>query len=110
MALTDIPYFNGYYVKTGNPVVVAYPKNDYVIIANSNTDFWTPFGLEDGMTVTVTLNESAKYLATQEALGQSYSVDRADFASDFISCLHIFRLYAIITFAAEVSELADEQD
>ena len=84
VALTDIPYFNGYYVKTGNPVVVAYPKNDYVIIANSNTDFWTPFGLEDGMTVTVTLNESAKYLATQEALGQSYSVDRADFASDEI--------------------------
>ena len=84
ITLTDIPYFNGYYVKTGNPAVVAYPKNDYVLIANANADFWTPSGLEDGMTVTITLNESAKYLATQEALGQSYSVDRADFASDII--------------------------
>ncbi len=84
VTLTDIPYFNGYYVKTGNPAVVAYPKNDYVLIANANADFWTPFGLEDGMTVTITLNESAKYLATQEALGQSYSLDRADFASDIV--------------------------
>ncbi len=41
-------------------------------------------GLKDGMTVTITLNESAKHLATQEALGQSYSVERADFASDEI--------------------------
>ncbi len=84
VTLTDIPYFNGYYVKPGKPLVVAYPKNDYVLIASSNADFWTPYELKDGMTVTITLNESAKYLATQEALGQSYSVDRADFASDEI--------------------------
>ena len=82
--LTDVPYFNGYYTKTGEPVVVAYPKNDYVIIANSNADLWTPFELADGMTATITLNTSAKYIATQEALGQAYSVDRADFASDEI--------------------------
>ncbi len=82
--LTDVPYFNGYYTKTGEPVVVAYPKNDYVLIANSNTDLWTPLGLEDDMTATITLNTSAKFIATQEALGQAYSVDRADFASDEI--------------------------
>lgn len=82
--LTDVPYFNGYYVKTGEPVVVAYPRYDYVLIANNNTDLWTPLELADDMTVTLTLNTSAKYLAAQEALGQSYSVDRADFASDEI--------------------------
>ena len=82
--LTDVPYFNGYYTKTGEPVVVAYPKNDYVLIANSNTDLWTPLGLADDMTATITLNTSAKFIATQEALGQAYSVDRADFASDEI--------------------------
>ena len=84
LTLTDIPYYNGYYVKTGNPVVVAYPGNDYVLIANSNTDFWTPSKLEDGMTATITLNTQGKYLAVQEALGQKYSVERADFASDEI--------------------------
>ncbi len=81
-SITDVPYFNGYYVKTGESVIVAYPGNDYIIIANNNADLRTPLGLEDGMTVTITLNTSAKYLATYEALGQSYSMDRADYDSD----------------------------
>ncbi len=80
--VTDVPYFNGYYVKTGGTVVVAYPNQDYVLIAKSNEDFWTPFELSDDMTVKITLNESAKYIATQEALGQSYSVNRDDYTSD----------------------------
>ena len=82
--LTDVPYFNGYYVKTGNPVVVAYPGNDYILIANANTDLWTPLKLENDMTVTITLNTAEKYLPTYEALGQAYSTDRADYASDEI--------------------------
>lgn len=82
--MTDIPYFNGYYVKTGEPVMVAYHGHDYVVIAHNNADLWTPFKLEEGMTVTVTLNTSGKYLATQEAVGQNYSMERADFASDEI--------------------------
>ena len=82
--LTDVPYFNGYYVKTGKPVVVAYHGFDYIQIACSNSDFWTPCKLEDGMTVTITLNTAAKYLATQEALGQQYSMERTDYASDEI--------------------------
>ena len=80
--LTDVPYYNGYYAKTGNPVVVAYPNQDYVLIAKSNADLWTPLKLSDGMTVTISLNTSAKYIAVQEALGQSYSVDRNDYSSD----------------------------
>lgn len=80
--LTDVPYFNGYYVKTGNPVVVAYPGNDYILIANANTDLWTPLKLENDMTVTITLNTAEKYLPTYEALGQAYSTDREDYASD----------------------------
>ena len=80
--LTDVPYYNGYYAKTGNPVVVAYPNQDYVLIAKSNADLWTPLKLSDGMTVTLSLNTSAKYIAVQEALGQSYSVDRNDYSSD----------------------------
>ena len=81
-SLTDVPYYNGYYVKTGNPVIVAYPKNEYVLIAANNRDFWTPAGLEDGDTVEITLTTAGKYKATHEALGQSYSMDRKDYESD----------------------------
>ncbi len=80
--LTDVPYYNGYYVKTGDPVIVAYPKNDYVLIANNNADFWTPAGLDNNCTVEIKLNSAGKYASTQEALGQSYSVDRSDYAND----------------------------
>lgn len=81
-SLTDVPYYNGYYVKTGDPVIVAYPKNDYVQITHNNRGFWTPVGLESGCTAEITLNTAGKYLATYEALGQSYSTDRSDYASD----------------------------
>ncbi len=79
---SDVPYYNGYYVKTGDPVIVAYPKNEYVLIACNNRDLWTPLGLKDGDTVELTLNTAGKYLATYEALGQSYSTERSDYASD----------------------------
>ena len=80
--ITDVPYYNGYYVKTGDPVIVAYPKNEYVLIAANNRDFWTPAALEDGDTVEITLTATGKYRATYEALGQSYSMDRKDYESD----------------------------
>lgn len=82
LRLDDVPYYNGYYVKTGEPVIVAYPKNDYVLINNNNRGFWTPMGLESGCTAEITLNTAGKYLATYEALGQSYSTDRSDYESD----------------------------
>ena len=81
-SLTDVPYYNGYYVKTGEPVIVAYPKNEYVLVANNNRDLWTPAGLEDGDRVEITLTTAGKYKATYEALGQSYSTDRKDYESD----------------------------
>ncbi len=81
-SLTDVPYYNGYYVKTGDPVIVAYPKNEYVLIANNNRDLWTPAELDDSCTVEITLTTKGKYLATSEALGQSYSTDRSDYESD----------------------------
>ncbi len=84
--LTDVPYFNGYYVQKGSPVVVAYPNSGSVNIAFNNNDMWTPAGLTDGDTVTITMNTPGKYLATYEALAQSYSIDRADYATDEQFC------------------------
>ena len=84
--LTDVPYFNGYYVQKGSPVIVAYPNSGSVNIAINNNDMWTPAGLADGDTVTITMNTPGKYLTTYEALAQSYSTDRADYATDEQFC------------------------
>ncbi len=80
--LTDVPYFNGYYVKTGEPVIVAYPKNDYVLITKNNRGIWTDAELSSDFTVEITLNTAGKYLATYEALGQDYSMDRDSYDTD----------------------------
>ena len=80
--LKDVPYFNGYYVKNAEPVIVAYPSNKYLTITLNNCGIWETAGLSDGCTVTITLNSAGKYLATQEALGQSYSLIRGEFGSD----------------------------
>ncbi len=80
--LKDVPYYNGYYVKTGAPVVVAYPNNKNVKIALNNRDFWSAAGLEEGCTAEITCRTAGKYLATYEALGQSYSTDRSAYESD----------------------------
>ncbi len=79
--IDDVPYFNGYYVKNEKPVIVSYPSNEYVTITYNNAGIWETASLKDSDTVTVTLNESGKYLATQEALGQSYSLDVNDYPS-----------------------------
>jgi len=80
--LTDVPYYNGYYVKNGNPVIVAYPGDPFVRVTLNNLGIWDAAGLSEGDTVTITLNEAGKYRAVQEALGQIYSFDRKDYPND----------------------------
>ena len=80
--LTDVPYFNGYYVKNASPVIVAYPSNEYVLITLNNNGIWDDANLDENCTVTVVLNAKGKYAATQEALGQNYSLDRSKYESD----------------------------
>ncbi len=80
--LTDVPYYNGYYVKNGDPVIVAYPGDPNIRITLNNMGIWDTAGLKNGDSVTVTLEEPGKYAAIQEALGQVYSFDRNDYPSD----------------------------
>ena len=80
--LTDVPYFDGYYVKRGQPVLVAYPKDPYVTVGRMNSTLWSVAGLSDGDTVTISMNTPGKYRSTYESLSQTYSVDRSDYASD----------------------------
>ena len=65
-SMPDVPYYNGYYVKTGEPVIVAYPNDDYVLIANNNADFWSIAGFENDMSVTLTLTKLGKKSPTSK--------------------------------------------
>ena len=84
--LTDVPYFNGYYTKTGEPLIVAYPGSEHVTITLNNTGLWDNAALTEGDSVRITLNEAGKYGTIQEALGQVYSSNKADYASTVEFC------------------------
>ena len=81
--LKDIPYYNGYYVNVGNPVLVAYPGYPYIEAAiNYGDPLWDTANLAEGDTATVTLTEAGKYRDVQEAFDITYTSERSDYASD----------------------------
>lgn len=80
--LKDVPFYNGYYVKNGDPVIVAYPSSPCITVTLNNSGIWKTARLSEEYNVTITLKEAGKYLPTQEALGQSYSLLRSDYSSD----------------------------
>lgn len=81
--LEDVPYYNGYYARTNEPLLVAYPGYEHVEIAICNGDSsWLVCGCSEGDTVTVTLAQAGKYLAVQEAMNTVYSNERADYPDD----------------------------
>ena len=79
---SDVPYYNGYYVRNGEPVIVAYPSSDHLLVTLNNVGIWGEAKLDESCTVDITLKEKGKYLAIQETLGQSYSLDRSAYSSD----------------------------
>ena len=45
--LEDIPYYNGYYVDAGQPLLIAYPGYDYIKAAiNYGNDLWEDANLK----------------------------------------------------------------
>lgn len=72
--LLDIPYYNGYYVDFGNPLVVGYPGYQYIKVGiNYGDDLWTKYSLTTDDKITIKLNEKEKYLNIQEARDIHYS-------------------------------------
>ena len=98
--MEDIPYYNGYYVDAGQPLLIAYPGYDYIKAAiNYGEDLWERAGLlnlqslptlwltaalDENSTGTITLNEAGKYLDVQQARDISYSDDRNKYPSDTV--------------------------
>ena len=82
-ALKDLPYYNGYYVPAGDPLLVGYPGYPYIRVGlNYGDDLWKIAALGEDDTATVTLAEAGKYKTTQEALNITYTDERDDYPSD----------------------------
>ena len=82
LAFEDIPFFSGYYVRTGMPLIVGYPGYEYIAVTRNNQGLWTDAGLKESDTAVITLHEAGKYLNEQETLSQSYSNDRNTYKDD----------------------------
>ena len=96
--LEDIPYYNGYYVDAGEPLLIAYPGYDYIKAAiNYGNDLWEEAGLlgaprkeslylkaslDEKSTASVYLREEGKYLPIQNARDIHYYDEREKYPSD----------------------------
>ncbi len=78
-----IPYYNGYYTQTGEPLLVAYPGYPHIEAAVNNGDsLWVTAGLKDGDTATITRVEKGAFLTIQNARDIHYKDERSEFPSD----------------------------
>ncbi len=100
--LEDIPYYNGYYVDAGDPLLIAYPGYDYIKAAiNYGEDLWDIADLRAGLgqeaaqqglwltanldehsTAGITLRERGKYADIQAARDIQYKDIREEYPSD----------------------------
>ena len=101
--LDDIPYYNGYYVDPGNPLLIGYPGYDYIkATVNYGQDLWDTANLKIGAakeetletglwlnadlekhdTASVYLHEKGKYLDIEQASDIHYKDERDQFPSD----------------------------
>ena len=79
----DIPFYDGYYVKTGAPLVIGYPGYPYIDFATNNkADCYQNLKLKDGDKMTITLKEKGKYLVEQETFSTKYSDTRSDYSTN----------------------------
>ena len=64
--LKGVPYYNGYYCRTNEPLIVSYPGHEYPSFGFNNGDpAWAKLGCAEGDTVTVTRAEARAFLAVQ---------------------------------------------
>ncbi len=81
--MIDVPYLDGFYVKTGAYMVSGYPSYPYVSVGRNNIGIWPETGLKDeGETVEIILHEKGKYLSIQEAFSQKHPPRRDYYVSD----------------------------
>ncbi len=83
--MDDLPYYNGYYVDAGEPLLVAYPGYDYIKAAlNYGDDLWDIAALSESDTAAVTLISHGTFLDVQEARDIHYFDEREKYDTDEI--------------------------
>ena len=80
----DMPYLDGYYVNSGEPMLRAYPGKEYLAVCINYGKFNVAANVAAGSPVTVTLKEKGGAAALQATYSLKYTNDRADYASDEI--------------------------
>ena len=81
--LEDIPFYNGYYVPEGDPLLIGYPGYPYIKAANNNgKDLWDEAGLSESDTAVVRMNIPGKYLEIMNLRDMPLISDRNAFESD----------------------------
>lgn len=79
----DIPFYNGYYSRMGDPLLCAYPGYEKLHLANNNgSDLFVDMNAKDDDKVTITLKEKGKYKVQQDVMDTVYSNERSEFDSD----------------------------
>ena len=77
--LLDLPYYNGYYTNTGEPLLVGYPGYPYIRAGiNNGESLWDIGKFKEDETAKITLNKKAKYLDIQNALDIHYTDIQGD--------------------------------
>lgn len=80
--LEGIPYFSGYYVGVGEPVLRAYPGDTNIAVCVNFGRINEIAGVGVGDGVTITLDEKEGMIVEYELNSLEYSSDRADFRSN----------------------------
>lgn len=83
--LTDIPYYDGFYMRRNKLLLVAYPGYPYICLSICNGgSMYEQAQVDDTVTVSIKLNEKGKYIDAQNALKMAYTNDRNNYESDEI--------------------------
>ena len=81
---TNIPFYDGYYVAKGEPLLRAYPGHETIAVCINYGKVYEVAGLSVGDTVKISLSEKGGELDTQVLNSLKYTTAREDYASDEI--------------------------
>ncbi len=82
-SLEDLPYYNGFYSKTGEPLLIGYPGYEYIkAVVYCGGDLWEIAGLSENDTADIILAEKGKYADIQSARDLHYTDDPEDYESE----------------------------
>ena len=79
--LENVPYYNGFYCKTGDPLFVAYPTFTHPAVNINADDFSKHSGVTAGDTVTITMNQKGAKKDVMDLRGVVYSNDPKTYSS-----------------------------